>query len=159
MEIDQAQFSEILAVVFQAQDAATVHVPAEDVVAIVGIGQLVAGADKRDDADERSALDELTEHLCKLAKITPANIPALASPLPGDLDERLDRMGKLGEKLTSMQAKELAYAVAYVVSISDLDLAPEEAEMIDDLAVALGISDERSDELAAAAASAVTPPG
>ena len=48
-------------------------------------------------------------------------------------------------------------ALAYVVAIADLELAPAESEFLADLAVALGVSDARADELAAVCAQAITP--
>lgn len=119
-----------------------------DARAILGICALVAGADDRNDEDEDSMLGELAGHLGPVVPDVRAN---------DDL-ERLEKIREIGAQLSTTGTRELAYMLAYTVSISDMDLAPAESEFLADLAVALGISDARADELAAVCAQAMTPP-
>ena len=83
---------------------------------------------------------------------------AVARVYANDDYERLEKIREIGAQLTTPQTRELAYAIAYAVTISDLELAPAETEFLADLAVAVGITDDRSGELAVAVAQAVTPP-
>jgi len=118
-----------------------------DARAILGICALVAGADDKSDPDEDSVLAEVAGHLG----------PVIPDVYANDDLERLEKIREIGGQLSGTGARELAYALAYVVAVADLELAPAESEFLADLAVALGISDDRADELAAACAQAVTP--
>ena len=127
---------------------------AQDAGAIVGIAQLVAGADEREDADEAMVVDELTAQVTALA-----GAPITVSRVYANDDyERLEKIREIGAQLTTQQSRELAYAIAYAVTISDLELAPAETKFLTDLAGALGIAGGRTAELAAIVAQAVTPP-
>jgi len=126
----------------------------QDALAILAMAQLVAGADDRSDPEEATVLDELTAQITALTG-GPLDVPRAYA---NDDYERLEKIREVGAQLTTPQTRELAYAIAYAVTISDLELAPAETEFLADLAVALGISDSRSDELATAVAQAVTPP-
>jgi len=127
----------------------------EDAAALVGIAYLALDADDREDPDEIAVVDEIAQQLCALANVEVAAPGVRAT----DDYERLEQIRKLGAQLSGTPARELAYALAYAVSISDLDLAPAETELLADLAVALGIPDDRAAELAAMVAESVTPPG
>lgn len=128
---------------------------AKDAVALVGIAYLALDADDREDPDEIKVVDEISQHVCTLAstQVTPPGVRAT------DDFERLEKIRELGGQLSTAASHELAYGLAYAVSISDMDLGPAESELLADLAVALGIADKRADELAAIVAEAVTPLG
>jgi tellurite resistance protein len=126
----------------------------QDARALLGIAQLVAGADDREDAEETMVLDELTAQITALA----GRPIAVQRVYANDAYERLEKIREVGGQLTTKQTRELAYAIAYAVTISDLELAPAETEFLADLAAALGISDDRTGELATIVAQAVTPP-
>jgi len=125
-----------------------------DAAAIVGITYLALGADDREDPDEVAALDEIAQQVCTLANT------AVAAPGVRATDdfERLERIRELGGQLSGKGPRELAYALGYAVTISDMDIAPAESELLADVAVAFGIPDDRAAELAAIVAEAVTPP-
>ncbi len=125
-----------------------------DAAALVGVAYLALDADDREDPDELAVVDEISQQVCALAN-TAVVAPGVRAT--DDL-ERLEKIRELGGQLSSQQTRELGYALAYAVSISDLDLAPAESELLADLAVALGIADDRAAELAAKVAEAVTPP-
>ena len=118
-----------------------------DARAILGICVLVAGADNKSDVDEDEVLAEIAGHLG----------PTLPTVYAGDDLERLEKIREIGAQLSTQGTRELAYTLAYAVSVADLELAPAESEFLADLAVALGISDDRADELAEKCAEAVTP--
>jgi hypothetical protein len=128
---------------------------ADDAAAVIGIAYLALGADDREDPDEVAVVDEIAQQVCALANT------AVAAPGVRATDdfERLEKIRELGGQLSAKGPRELAYALAYAVSISDMDLAPAETELLADVAVAFGIADARAAELAATVAEAVTPPG
>jgi hypothetical protein len=123
---------------------------------VLQIAQLAAGIDLDDDASERGLLNTLTRHLCAVAEIPISTVPVL-SPLPGDDEERSARLASLAHRLATTRARELAYVLAYLLIVVDLELAPVETELLDGLRRTLGIEDRRAAELLAAAAELVTP--
>ena len=128
---------------------------ANDAAALVDIAYLALGADDREDPDEVAVVDEIAQQVCALAN-TQVVAPGVRAT---DDFERLEKIRELGGQLSGAQTRELAYGLAYAVSISDMDLAPAESELLADVAVAFGIADKRADELAAMVAEAVTPLG
>jgi hypothetical protein len=126
----------------------------KDAIAIVGMLYIALDADDREDPDELATVSEISDQVGALAG-TKVEAPGERAT---DDYERLEKIRKLGSQLSGPPSRELAYALCYVVSIADLDLAPAETELLADLAVALGISDDRAAELAALVAKAVTPP-
>lgn len=124
--------------------------------AILQIAQLAASVDLDDDAVERGILGNLTLQLCGLAKIPISSVRPL-SPLPIDAEERTERVTSLASRLVTMQSRELAYVVAYLLIVSDLELAPVESEMLEDLQRALWLAPRRAAVLAAAVSQLVTP--
>lgn len=135
------------------RDGAALTAP--DAAAIIGIVYLALGADDREDPDEVRVVDEIAQQVNALGG-TKIGAPGVRAT---DDYERLDKIRQLGGQLSSPQTRELAYSLAYAVTISDMDLAPAEMELLADVAVAFGISDGRSAELAAMVAEAVTPLG
>jgi len=126
----------------------------EDARALLGIAALAAEADNHDDEEERAVVDEITAHVRALAG-TPVDVPDVYVE---DDRERLERLRELGMRLSTREARELAFEIAYAVSISDMDLGPAEGRLLDNLGVAFGITDDRSGELAGVVAESVTPP-
>jgi tellurite resistance protein len=118
-----------------------------DARAVLGICALVAGADDKADPEEDSVLGEIAGHLG----------PTVPDVRANDDLERLEKIREIGGELSTQGVRDLAYALAYVVAVADLELAPAESEFLADLAVALGVSDERAGELAQRVAEAVTP--
>ena len=156
MHVHAEAFREIVKATLGAEtgDRDGARLGEQDARAILCIAQLVAGADDRENPEETRVLDEITAQLAAHARTPLAVTRAYAS----DDYERLEKIREIGARLTTPQTRELAYAIAYAVTISDLELAPAESEALADLAVAVGISDDRSGELAVAVAQAVTPP-
>ena len=128
----------------------------DEATAIAQLGDLAAGVDLDHDDDEDTAYDTLKEHVCALAKIDPATVPAV-SPLPIDAEERDAWLTKLCAKLTSDRARTLAYTVSYLVVVADLELAPSESELLADLADALGFDDDRVRDLGSDIVDVITP--
>lgn len=123
---------------------------------VLQIAQLAAGIDLEDDDAERGLLGALSLHLCAVAGIPVSSVPVL-SPLPGDPEERRSAVSTLARRLVTTGARELSYIVAYLLIVADLELAPVEGELLEELRSALGIEPDQADELAAGVAALVTP--
>jgi hypothetical protein len=124
--------------------------------AILQIAQLAAGVDLSDDAAEHGLLGALTYRLCTLAEIPISSVPVL-SPLPIDAEERNALISSLASRVVTTGGRELAFIVAYLLTVSDLELAPVESELLEGLRRALWIRRERANELLADASELVTP--
>lgn len=123
------------------------------------IGQLAfltAEIDLDEDRDERRMLAALNRNLWHLIGRPPEPIVPI-SPLPIDREERARWIRELVPQLTTDDARELAYVAAYLTVVIDLELAPIESELLDELERALGIEHARAEQLAGAAARMLTP--
>ena len=126
-----------------------------DATALVGIAYLMLDADDRENPEELEVVEEVAQ---RVNALTGAQVSAPAVRATDDF-ERVEQLRALAGELSSVQVRELAYALAYLIVVADFELAPAESELLSDLAVALEIPDERSDELAVIASQAVTPAG
>jgi hypothetical protein len=150
MQLDSTAFRSIVGVVpgdrLLAADART----------IVQIAELAAGVDLDDDADERILLEAVGQHVCASAGIARDSVPVV-SPLPLDHEDRMAWICALATQLTTTGARELAYVIAYLLTASDLELAPVESTFLGELREALSIPEERASELLATVTEIVTP--
>ena len=125
----------------------------DDAETILEIAQMAVDADGQEDIDEIKTFAAIGKAVFALAGMADAPTPAFL----GD-DDDLERIRDLGAKLTSTQARELAYASAHLLAIIDVQIQPEEDDFLEKLRTALGISEDRADELAEKMGEAITPP-
>lgn len=126
-----------------------------EATATIQLLQLAAQADLAPDAEQLAVLRELTDHLCVAAGIHADQVMA-ASPLPLDPEETQAWLDRLVPSL-GPGARELAFVLAYVVVISNVELAPVETRFLSALQAAIDLRDERAAELVARIAELVTP--
>ncbi|HEY4178556.1 MAG TPA: hypothetical protein VGM90_17030 [Kofleriaceae bacterium] len=147
MLVGQGQLKELVKSLHPAQLSAI------DAEAIIEITQLALDADGREDSDEIKTYFALGKAVFGIAGLGDAETPTFVSD-----DEDGERMKELAATLTTPAAKELAFACAHVLSIADVDIAPEESDFLAALLDALGISDDRAEELTAKVNELITPP-
>ncbi len=106
--------------------------------AIIDVARLAAAADKRSDIAETMVLIGISHMICEMAGIQDL-----------DLSQKIDanRLLSIGEHLVPNGARELAFACAYLVVFQDLDLTPEEKQLIDALPGALVLDPDRAKQL------------
>lgn len=126
-----------------------------DVEVIGQIAFLTAEIDLDESIEELAMLQALNRSLWRLIGAEPQPIIPI-SPLPVDDEERARWLRELVPQLTSGDARELAYAAAYLAVVSDLELAPVEIVLLGELQRALGLDGTRAVELAEAAARTLT---
>src|SRR5690349_13088573 len=93
----------------------TIHpgtLSAADAETVVALAQMSVDADGAEDADEIKMFFALGKAVYSLAGLNDTPTPTFF-----DDDEEGDRVSELAGKLASPQAKELAYAVAHLLSI------------------------------------------
>ncbi len=152
MEIDADRFHRIIHAVIPE----TASLSADDATAIVQICDLAASTDLDEDSDERAVFEAFAHEVCDSAGIPRDRVPVM-SPLPIDDEERCAWIRRLGGKLTSEGARELAYVAANLLAVSDLEIAPVEQKMLEQLRGELGLGEDRARDLVATASEIVTP--
>jgi hypothetical protein len=125
-----------------------------DAAVILELCQLAVDADGREDPDEISMFFAFGAAVNELAGSAAASTPTFASDEDDD-----QRMHALAAQLASPASRELAYTIAYVLTVADVDIAPEESAFIEKLRAALRVDSDRADDLAAQIAAAITPNG
>lgn len=155
IDLDDAKFRQILDVTVGQQALAP-----RDIPAVVELVQLAAAIDLDDELDdepgEHAVLQALTARLCAVAGLPPDAVPRL-SRIPTDDEERAARLAAVVPRLTTTGARDLAFALSYLVIVADLELAPVESSLLHQLQRALGLPADRAGEVVAAAAAIVTP--
>ena len=127
-----------------------------DARAIVAIATLAADVDLDEARDEMALLVPLAAELAARTQVLPEAL-ASSSPRPLDKIERVSRIRELTARLPTARSRELAYVVAYLVAVSDLELAPVESAFLDELRRALELTEARAAELVETAAQYLTP--
>ena len=151
IEIDDPKFQQILDVTVGCQ-----HLGPAEVRTVLQLAQLAAAIDLDDDPAEQSLLGSLTTRLCAAIGVPPDSVPLL-SPIPTDDEERAAQIAALVPRLPTTGARDLAFALAYLMIVSDLELAPVEDALMQQLQRALTIPPERASGLIDAIARIVTP--
>lgn len=154
MDLDADTFRRIVnATAGKPAGAVPARLTASEGTALVRIARLAVDADDREDDEEMAFLEQLVAHICALADIT---APAEAD-LPRDAGERTTQLADIASVLVGKPSAALGYVVAYLMTISDLDVAPVEATFVEDAGEALDIDRDHGDELIATVGELVTP--
>lgn len=112
-----------------------------EATAIIDVARLAASIDKKSDVGEMALLVQLLGHLTQMA-----NMPGL--PFPSKAIDQ-DRLLDISDSLVPEGARELAFACAYLVMVSDLTITPEEAKLTSMLGDAMVIEPSRAKQLSA----------
>ncbi len=120
----------------------------DEAQAIVGLSRLAIDADRSVDGDELDLYDDLGDLICELAGTDADEFVEAEDRKPRGDDDRTARIADGTGKLTATPSRELAYAVAYLLTVADLAIQPEEDAYLSILQDKLGISDDRQSEIA-----------
>lgn len=151
IEIDDAKFHQILDIA-----AGNQRIKPGEIRAVVQLAQLAASIDLDEDPAERTLVQVLTYRLCAWSGVARNSIPPL-SPVPTDAEERAARLAMLAQQLRTSAARDLAFVLAYLVIVVDLELSPVESDLLEQLPHVLAIPSARASELIDAIAWIVTP--
>jgi hypothetical protein len=147
MKIEPARFRKLVETIYETEFRDNALLTPEVAKAIVGIGRLAIDSDRREDPDELATYESLARQVCALAGIgSDEVVNEEAKEWRGD-DDRAARMKVRAAQLVTRRARELAYSVAYIITIADLDIARSESEFLDSLLVEFDIDDERAEVL------------
>ncbi len=151
IEIDDAKFQQILGLTVGTQPLGPLEVRT-----VLQIAQLAADIDLDDDPAELTLLRSLTARLCAATGTVLDRFPLL-SPIPTDDEERAWQIAALVRQLPTTGGRDLAFALAYLMIVSDLELAPVEDALLEQLQRALTIPPGRASGLIEGIAELVTP--
>lgn len=151
LAIDDAKFQQILDVTLGAQPLTP-----PELRTVLQVVQLAAEIDLDEDPAELALLRSLTDQLCTATGIVLDRFPLL-SPIPTDDEERAAQLAALVQRLPTTGARDLAFALAYLMLVSDLELAPVEDALLHQLQGTLTIPPERASRLLDAVGRIVTP--
>lgn len=112
---------------------------------ILEIAQLAAGVEIDGDPVARSILQAVAQQVCSRAGLKPGEVLPIP-PLP-DEEARASWVGSLAAQLQTRGARELAYALAFLVSVADLELTPAETAALEEFQHALGLDHRRATDL------------
>jgi hypothetical protein len=144
MTIDAAQLRTALQAIHPGKLAVA------DAETVIALAQMAVDADGQEDAEEIKLFFAVGKAVNELAGLTDTPTPTFA-------DDDDDRIEKLASSLATKEGRELAYAVAHLLSVVDVEISPAEDDLLTTLRGALGLGDERADELAAQLSAAITP--
>ena len=148
MQVDRAQFQKI-----QEALGATTVTPAEAEL-LVAIAQLSVAADRVEDEDELALFDQIVAHVYGVARLD--TTPPSLAPVD-DEEQRREHLRSHAAQLAGKPTAKLAYGIAYLLTIADMDVAFDEMETVDTLGEALGLSPEDCDDLASTVSEIITP--
>lgn len=126
-----------------------------EVDAILEAAYLATAADGRLSPEENEAFRSVAGHLRGIAAgtvktVSDGDLSKLFERFAtrSDHAERIDRIAALRVQLGRPEVRELAYKVAFAMSLCDLEASDDEAEYDEELIEAFGLTDERADALA-----------
>lgn len=116
---------------------------------ILQMAQIAAGVDldptTDEDPAERATLQAIAQHVCSMVGLPREEV----LPIPPVRDEhvRLSWLSSLASRLETRGARELAFSLAFLVSVSDLQLTREETAALEDVQRALELDHRRATDL------------
>ena len=128
------------------------RIPSRDEIrTILKIAFLTAEIDLDEDPDELQLLRTACRMLFQLAGYPPEQLPIVSPlPLPEDPEARSACIHDLAQRLPIEGARELAFGIANLFVVEDLELAPIEQAFLEELRRELHIDPARAAELATA---------
>lgn len=117
----------------------------EEASSVLQIAQLAAGADDIGQPVGHAVIQAIAQRICSLVGLEPAELLAIP-PIRG-FDARMSWYRALSSMLQTRAARELSFALAFLVTISDLELRPAERELLDELQHALGVDHRRATDI------------
>lgn len=112
---------------------------------ILQIAQLAAGVDLDDDPAEQATLQAVAQQVFSIVGVKPDEVLPIP-PLP-DEDARAVWLRAIAAQIKTRGARELAYALAFLVSVADLELTPLERTTLEEFQNALGLEHRRAMDL------------
>jgi hypothetical protein len=151
MKIDISQIRTILKAVLA--DAALSLAEASGVIAVAW---LAVDADRREDDDEVTSVDAIATEVRAVAGVAKDAPADPVADVPTDNEELATRLADLAPRL-GVAAREVAYSVAYALSVVDYNLAVGESELLTMIRSSFQLDDDRVLDLSVAVGEALTP--
>lgn len=112
---------------------------------ILQMAQIAAGVEADSDHASRAVLQAIAQNVCSRAGGKPGEVlPITALSYSA---ARTSWLRSLARQLETPAARELAYALVFLVTVGDLELTPAERTALEDFQHALGLDDRRATDL------------
>ncbi len=110
---------------------------------LIQLVQLAAGVDHEDDPAEHAIVQAIAQRVRWMSELEPELEPTDILPIPPlpDSDARAHWLAAIAGALRSPGVRELAYVLAFVVTVADLEMKPAERDAMDEVQRALGLDD------------------
>lgn len=132
--------------------------PAAEAKAILQTAFLAAEIDLDEDPAEGTLLDAVRTEIWRRAELAPRPQPLVSPlPLPIDREARSAVIRELANQLGTPAARELAYVVAHLLTIADLEITGAEDSFVGELRSALRLDPRRAADLVTTALEIMTP--
>lgn len=138
--IDQSKLRRIIETVLAGENLSR-----EKGIALLQIAQLAAGADETEQRVERALLQAMAQRISSLTGAQFAELIAIP-PIEG-FRARMARFRALAAVLHTRAARELGFALAFLMAISDLQLQRAEHDTLEELQQALGVDHRRATDI------------
>jgi hypothetical protein len=138
--LDQSRLRRIVDAVLQGE-----RLDRSEAATILEFAQLAAGVDLDEDPAELAVLQAFAQHIAPILGERPDDTRPIP-PLP-DEDARLHWLGALAAELDTRGARELAFVLAYLVSVADLAMSPLETTALEEVQRVLGVDERRATDL------------
>jgi hypothetical protein len=122
----------------------------DDARAIVELATIVASIDGSEDPEESEVLDQLSQIIYELAEMPVEDRTVFPTG-------NKQRAHEVARTITRRATRDLAYTIAYLLTIADLSEHRSESQILVALRGTLDIDERRANDLARSAALAVTP--
>lgn len=112
---------------------------------VLEIVQLAAGAQPGDDPAEHATLQAVAQRVGAIVGMKPGEL--FADPQIAGEEARSAYLRLLASRLETRGTRELTYALAFLVSVADLQLTPAEKSALDAFQHALGLDYRRATDM------------
>ncbi|MFT3697060.1 MAG: hypothetical protein QM831_28215 [Kofleriaceae bacterium] len=121
----------------------------DEAQSIVALSRLAIDADRTVDGDELDLYDDLADIVCEMGGVDADEVVEAEDRKPRGDDDRVRRLVDGVARLSSQGVRELAWATAWILTIADLAIQPDEDAYLSALQDALKLSDDRIAEITA----------
>lgn len=116
-----------------------------EALTVLQVAQLAAGADGTEQPAEHAILQAIAQRIYSHVGLKPGEVSAIGKL--HDYDARMSWLRALAAGLESRSARELAFAMAFLVAVSDLELRYAEHESLEELQLVLGVDHRRATDI------------
>jgi hypothetical protein len=136
--------------------APALRLDADEARSMLELAQLAAGVEADDNPAEHATLQAIAQQVCSMVGLEPSEVFEIP-PVPEE-QARGHWLASVARPLRTREARELAYALVFLVSVSDLQLTAAERSALQEFQRALQIDDRRATDVVVIVSETVAAP-